>query len=148
MILKEIIKHIKSEEDTRLLAAELAKKAVQGTVYALIGDLGTGKTTFTKGFARELGVSDTVGSPTFKLVSEYSGSEMNLYHIDCYRLENGDEFLNIDGERFLYPEDGVTIIEWADRIPELLDDNTVRMYFERIPSKESHRTVRIIGSAL
>lgn len=142
--MEEIIKYLKNENDTRAFAAELAESATKGMVFALVGDLGTGKTTFTKGFANGLGVPDTVGSPTFKLVSEYKGENLNLYHIDCYRLESGVEFLNIDGERFLYPEDGVTIIEWADRISELMEKNTVWLYFERLQSLETQRRIKLI----
>ena len=137
--------NLKNEAETRQFAISLAKEAQAGSVYALIGDLGTGKTTFTKGFAEGLGVLETVGSPTFKLVSEYTGSALNLYHIDCYRLQNEDEFLNIDGERFLVPEDGVTLIEWADRIDGLLDESMIFLHFDRIPGEETQRIVKVSG---
>lgn len=137
---------LRSEGETRKFAEDLAASAVTGDVFALIGDLGTGKTTFTKGFAKGLGVLETVGSPTFKLVSEYSGNTMNLYHIDCYRLNGEKEFLDIDGERFLVPADGVTLIEWADRISSLLLENVIFIYFNRVSGEENIRNIKISGS--
>ena len=75
-----------SESQTINFALELSKKVKLGTVIALIGNLGSGKTTFTKGFAKGLNIKEHVGSPTFKIVSEYEGKHFNLYHIDSYRL--------------------------------------------------------------
>ena len=82
-------------------ASEIAKITPVGKVIALIGDLGTGKTTFAKGFADVLCIRENVGSPTFKLVSEYQGNPHNLYHIDCYRLRDEIDFLNIGGKGFI-----------------------------------------------
>ena len=83
MILKS-----KSVQDTHDISEKLLNRTNPGTVFALIGDLGTGKTTFAQGFAIALGVKSRVGSPTFKLVSEYDGRDYKLYHIDAYRLKN------------------------------------------------------------
>ena len=102
-------------EETKLFAFNYAKKISNGKVIALIGNLGSGKTTFSQGFAKGLGIGDSVISPTFKLVSEYNGIRP-LYHIDCYRLESSADFLNIGGENFLNNIDGITLIEWADRM--------------------------------
>ena len=88
-------------DETKNLASKIAKKIKMGSVIALNGDLGSGKTTFSQGFAKGLGINQHVGSPTFKLVSEYSGSTMKLYHVDCYRLKNCEEFLNLGGENLL-----------------------------------------------
>ena len=96
MILKS-----KSVQDTHDISEKLLNRTNPGTVFALIGDLGTGKTTFAQGFAIALGVKSRVGSPTFKLVSEYDGRDYKLYHIDAYRLKNSNEFLNIGGEEYL-----------------------------------------------
>ena len=90
-----------SVEETQNLAKKLAKKISQGSIISLIGDLGTGKTTFTKGFAKQLGIEDHVTSPTFKLVSEYQGEKYKLYHIDAYRMDGPNDFLNIGGEEYL-----------------------------------------------
>jgi len=83
-----------SAQETKDFASGLSKKLQKGQVIALNGDLGSGKTTFSQGFAKGLGIAQHVGSPTFKLVSEYFGKVLKLYHVDCYRLKNADEFLN------------------------------------------------------
>ena len=115
-----MIAECSSKEATQTLAGKLAQKIPVGSVVALIGNLGTGKTTFAQGFAKELGITDTVGSPTFKLISEYDGEPLNLYHIDCYRLKNEIDFLNIGGEALLTQDDGITLIEWAEIINIIL----------------------------
>ena len=88
----------------------------------LYGKAGTGKTTFVQGLAMAIGIKERVGSPTFKLVSEYEGKDYVLYHIDAYRLEGVNDFLNIGGEEYLKPRKGITLIEWADIIEEIFDD--------------------------
>ena len=90
-----------STQQTQNLAKKLAKQLPQGSIISLVGDLGTGKTTFTKGFARQLGIKDHVTSPTFKLVSEYQTSNYTLYHIDAYRMDGPIDFLNIGGGEYL-----------------------------------------------
>ena len=92
-----------SIKETQLFASKFSKKIKNGTIIALIGDLGSGKTTFTQGFAEGLGINQHIGSPTFKLVSEYKGLKYKLYHADCYRLKNANEFLNFGGENLLIP---------------------------------------------
>ena len=129
--------------DTRALAAKVAQDITIGTIIALIGDLGTGKTAFTQGFAKEMGITEAVGSPTFKLVSEYFGKENYLYHIDCYRLKNEQQFINIGGEEYLNPVKGITVIEWADIIEEILPNNTIFINFKRIPSNSDYREIVI-----
>ena len=134
-----------SIEETHTLAHKLAHKIPVGSVVALIGNLGTGKTTFTQGFAKALGVIERVGSPTFKLVSEYDGTLYKLYHIDCYRLENPNDFLNIGGEVFLMPDDGITLIEWANIIQEILPPKIITLKFSRNETHATHRTISILG---
>lgn len=133
----------KSPMDTRALAAKVAQDITIGTVIALIGDLGTGKTAFTQGFAKAMGITEAVGSPTFKLVSEYLGRENYLYHIDCYRLKNDQQFMNIGGEEFLNPVKGITVIEWADIIKEILPNNTIFINLKRIPGNLDYREIII-----
>ena len=123
-------------------AFEFANKVSKGTVVALIGNLGAGKTTFTQGFARGLGINDHVISPTFKLVSEYQGDRM-LYHADCYRLDQPNDFLNIGGEEFLNPVDGITLIEWAERIEPFWSDDWIFIYFYHIKNELDSRKIRI-----
>ena len=131
--------------DTKQLAISIAKKVTGGTVIALNGDLGTGKTTFTQGFADSLGVTETVISPTFKLVSEYEGDKLWLFHIDAYRMNGSQDFLNIGGEKYLVPLNGVTIIEWADIISPLLPKNTININFNRIQNNPDGRKIKISG---
>ena len=88
----------KSEKETFRIASDLAQKIKVGAVVALLGNLGSGKTTFAKGFAKGLNITEHVGSPTFKIVSEYAGHPHNLYHVDSYRLEGENDFLKIVAE--------------------------------------------------
>ena len=134
-----------SPEETKLFASNYAKKISNGKVIALIGNLGSGKTTFSQGFAKGLGIGDSVISPTFKLVSEYNGIRP-LYHIDCYRLESSADFLNIGGENFLNNIDGITLIEWADRMKDIWLDDWIIIYFDRDENDEGIRHIKIKGS--
>ena len=133
----------KTLDETQELAARVAKNIAIGTVVALIGDLGTGKTTFTQGFAKAMGIREAVGSPTFKLVSEYMGKGNWLYHIDCYRLTNAQQFINIGGEEYLPSDNGIALIEWADIIEEILPNDTIMINFKRIIGKPNHREIII-----
>ena len=134
-----------SVEETQNLAKKLAKKISQGSVISLIGDLGTGKTTFTKGFAKQLGIEDHVTSPTFKLVSEYQGEKYKLYHIDAYRMDGPNDFLNIGGEEYLSSKKNITIIEWGDLLMDLLPEKTITVNFTRIKSPKESRRIQIRG---
>jgi len=122
---------VHSLEETQDLARKLARSWESGTVVRLEGGLGTGKTTFTQFVAQALGVQGFVGSPTFKLISEYQGAEKKLYHADCYRIDTPEDFLEIGGESYLYPEDGITLIEWPEKIDPLIPDSAVRITIER-----------------
>ena len=134
-----------SVDDTYYLARKFAQSISKGNVIALIGNLGTGKTTFTKGLAKALGILENVGSPTFKLVSEYVGTDSVLYHIDAYRLEGSKDFLNIGGEEYLTIEDGITVIEWADIIGDILDDDVIQVKFARVQNNSEARRIEIRG---
>ena len=135
----------KSINDTQKLAIRLAKILNPGCVVVLIGELGSGKTTFTKGFARGIGVRDHVTSPTFKLVSEYEGRRFNLNHIDAYRMEGARDFLNIGGEEYLTPENSITLIEWGDLLDDLYSDDVIRVIFHRVNNQEFVRKIEILG---
>ena len=115
----------KSDKDTIELGARLAKKLSAGDVIALCGDLGSGKTTFTKGIGRGLGVKDSrhINSPTFVLIKEYNG-RMPMYHLDLYRLDRLQDIENIGVKEYIYG-DGVTVIEWAEKIKEILPENCI-----------------------
>jgi tRNA threonylcarbamoyladenosine biosynthesis protein TsaE len=104
-----------SPAETESLGEKLGRAAQSGTVFALNGDLGAGKTQFVKGLARGLGISARVHSPTFTLVNEYGGGRLKLFHLDLYRLETREQILSAGVEDFLSP-DGVSVIEWAERL--------------------------------
>ncbi|MFA5146163.1 MAG: tRNA (adenosine(37)-N6)-threonylcarbamoyltransferase complex ATPase subunit type 1 TsaE [Candidatus Omnitrophota bacterium] len=110
-----------SREDTIRMGRELAGELKRGDVVALIGDLGAGKTVFTKGIAKGLGVKDVryVNSPSFVIIKEYRGKRMPLYHFDLYRLDKPGILDPMNYDEYFYGE-GVTVVEWADRIRALL----------------------------
>lgn len=108
-----------SERETILLAQNFESEKFPNMVICLSGDLGSGKTTFTKGFADALGIKEEVTSPTFTIIKEYYGGEMPLYHMDVYRLSDGPKDVNIEE---YFDKDGVTIIEWADMIKNILPE--------------------------
>lgn len=114
-----------SPEDTEKLGELLGSVVKKGTVICLIGDLGTGKTEFTKGLAKGLEVSDYVTSPTFIIINEYKG-RLPLYHFDVYRINDIDEMFEIGYEEYVYG-DGVSVIEWSDLIEEIIPDENIRV---------------------
>ncbi len=130
---------------TQKFASEMAAKIQNPCVIAMTGDLGSGKTTFTQGFARGMGIKDNVGSPTFKLVSEYKGEHLLLNHVDCYRLENEKDFFNIGGEKYLEPDGAITIIEWSEKIVKVVPYDAIKIEFKRIPEKPDSRSLVIEG---
>ena len=114
-----------SAEETYALGKKLGEEAKPGAVYCLSGDLGVGKTVFTKGFAVGLGVIDTVNSPTFTIVQVYNG-RMPFYHFDVYRIEEPEEMEEIGYEDYFYG-DGACMIEWAELIEELIPESAVKV---------------------
>jgi len=143
-----VIFNCQSVEETQDLAKKLAKNINPGITISLIGDLGTGKTTFTKGFASQMGIKDHVTSPTFKLISEYQGKKYKLNHIDAYRMNGPEDFLNIGGEEYLISKDSITIIEWGDLLNDLLPSKTIRVNFKRVKSPKESRRIEILGITL
>ena len=123
-----------SATETAAIAEELAERVCPGTVITLDGDLGTGKTTFTKGFAKGLGISSMVNSPTFLIVQEYRDGRMPLFHFDAYRIEEPEEMEEI-GFRDYVDGGGVCIIEWASRIDELIPEGSIRIRMLRDDDK-------------
>jgi tRNA threonylcarbamoyladenosine biosynthesis protein TsaE len=112
-----------SPAQTAAAGAECARRARAGDVFALVGDLGAGKTQFVKGFAAAIGSTAEVTSPTFTLIHEYTGGRLPVYHFDFYRLETTDEAARLGLDDYLFG-DGVCVIEWADRFPGLLPSDT------------------------
>jgi tRNA threonylcarbamoyladenosine biosynthesis protein TsaE len=129
-----------TEQATILLGERLARFLKPGTVVAFYGDLGAGKTTMIKGFARGLGVQETVKSPSFVIITEYSG-RLPVYHIDLYRLESPEQFIEIGLESYLQGE-GVCLIEWAERAENLLPPATIRI---RLSITSGGRRIEIDG---
>lgn len=119
-----------SAQETLELGKEMGTRAKPGSVYTLIGDLGVGKTVFTQGFARGLGISEPVSSPTFTIVQEYHSGRLPFYHFDVYRIGDAEEMEEIGCEEYFYGS-GVCLIEWADRILELLPEQVTRICIEK-----------------
>lgn len=107
------------EKDTYELGKQLGGQAKPGEIYLLHGELGVGKTVFTKGFAAGLGIMEPVTSPTFTIVQEYGEGRIPFYHLDVYRIGDATEMYDLGYEGYLFGE-GVCLIEWASRIQELL----------------------------
>ncbi|WP_297597001.1 tRNA (adenosine(37)-N6)-threonylcarbamoyltransferase complex ATPase subunit type 1 TsaE [uncultured Cetobacterium sp.] len=124
------------------LAKKLSDYVSKNTVLALIGDLGTGKTTFTKNFAKEFGIHENLKSPTFNYVLEYLDGRLPLYHFDVYRLGSAEEIYEIGYEDYIN-NDGVALIEWANIIESELPKKYIRIEFEYAlgESDEELRTV-------
>ena len=128
-------------EETENLAAELAKKAQCGALFCLTGDLGAGKTAFARGFARGLGISDDVTSPTFAIINVYQSGRLPLYHFDVYRIKSPAEMEDTGYEEYFYG-DGVSLVEWADMIKELIPDNAIWVRINKC-ADANHRHITI-----
>jgi tRNA threonylcarbamoyladenosine biosynthesis protein TsaE len=135
----------KTEAETRAFGLRLAALARPGTVIALIGALGTGKTTMTKAIAEGLGVTESVTSPTFAIIKEYASGRLPLYHFDLYRIGDAEEMYALGFEEYFFG-DGVTVVEWADRAEEFLprDAIVIRLAYGR---GENERLVRAEGES-
>ncbi len=121
--------------ETHAFARQLAADARAGEVWALVGDLGAGKTHFVQGVAAGLDAPGPVTSPTFTLVHEYPGGRLPVYHFDFYRLRTADELLALGWEEYT-GGDGLTVVEWADKFPELLPPGTRWFRFEILGGDE------------
>ncbi len=132
---------LKSQEETIEFGKKIGENLKSGAVVALDGDLAAGKTYLTKGIALGLGITEEVSSPTFTIISEYPG-KYRLYHMDVYRLENSDDFLDIGGEDMLYG-DGVCVIEWSKKIKDILPKNTI--FIEITVNPDSSRNITMSG---
>lgn len=121
-------------EETFALGQELGRNAKPGSVYALIGDLGVGKTVFTQGVAEGLEIKEHINSPTFTIVQVYEDGRLPFYHFDVYRIGDPEEMDEIGYEDYFYGE-GVCFVEWANLIEELMPDNTVTITIEKNPEK-------------
>ena len=118
------------EQETFALGEKIGQEAKPGDIYALLGDLGVGKTVFTKGFAKGLGIEEHVNSPTFTILQVYDEGRLPLYHFDVYRIGDPEEMDEIGYEDYVYG-DGVCLIEWANLIEEILPENYTQITIEK-----------------
>ena len=136
-----MIVETRSEAETEALGERLARCLRAGSVVALYGDLGAGKTALVRGMARGLEIEEPVSSPTFTIVNEYPGDPA-LFHFDMYRLKNAEELYAIGWEDYL-DRNGICVTEWSENIEEALPEDAVRVRIER--RSDTERTIRIEG---
>jgi len=137
-----------SETDTDRLGEALATAVPPGTVVALVGTLGAGKTRLVQAVAAALGVPRaSVTSPTFVLVNEYTGGRLPIYHFDTYRLKDDDEFLNLGPDEY-FDSNGLTFVEWADRVADLLPAERVEITIDVAGDTKRCVTIQCTSSAI
>lgn len=124
-----------SAKDTYQVGYQMGKQARKGQVYSLVGDLGVGKTVFTQGFADGLGITEPISSPTFTIIQEYEEGRLPFYHLDVYRIGDISEMDEIGYEDYFYGE-GVSLIEWANLIEDILPGNMITIYIEKDLEKD------------
>ena len=136
----DMITETHNSKETYELGFNMGKSAKAGDVYCLDGDLGVGKTVFTQGFAKGLGINEPINSPTFTIVQEYHEGRLPLYHFDVYRIGDITEMDEIGYEEYFYSE-GVCLIEWGNLISEIMPENatyiTISVDYRRIEVKNS-----------
>ena len=132
-----------SEQETEALGRRLGERLTAPCVVAFTGDLGAGKTAFTRGLARGLGVTDRVTSPTFTIVNEYEGGRLPLFHFDLYRLSSADELFDIGWDDYL-ARGGVCAVEWSENIAGALEEGCVRVDIRR-GGWDGQRRITITG---
>ncbi|HOK00486.1 MAG TPA: tRNA (adenosine(37)-N6)-threonylcarbamoyltransferase complex ATPase subunit type 1 TsaE [Candidatus Pacearchaeota archaeon] len=129
-----------NEKETKKLGEKLADEVLKkkknnekAIIISLEGDLGAGKTTFVQGFAKKLKIKEKVLSPTFLIIKKFKLNKIknfsNLYHIDCYRIKNFKEIIDLDFEKIISKPSNIVIIEWAERIKEILPENIIKLKF-------------------
>ena len=128
-----------SEKETIEIAQNIESEKFPNMVICLDGDLGSGKTVFTKGFAQALGIEENITSPTFNIIKEYLNGEMPLYHMDVYRLDGNTEGVGIEE---YFNKGGITVIEWAKTIKDILPDERLEIRFKIVD--ETKRVLIII----
>ncbi|MBE6008523.1 MAG: tRNA (adenosine(37)-N6)-threonylcarbamoyltransferase complex ATPase subunit type 1 TsaE [Lachnospiraceae bacterium] len=136
-----------SADETKALGEKIAQSAKEGSVFCLSGDLGVGKTVFTKGFAAGLDVDEYITSPTFTIVNEYEG-RLKFYHFDVYRITDPDELFDIGFEEYIYGN-GVCLIEWAEIVKEDIPDGAIWITIEKDLEKGlDYRRITVEGGTL
>ena len=133
----------RSEAETEAAGAALAHELAPGSVVLLCGDLGAGKTVFSRGFARGLGVVEPVSSPTYTIVQEYALADgKHLYHMDLYRICDEHAALGFGVDEFLDDPGAISLVEWPERIAGLLPDDAVRVELKHLSNEE--REIRVV----
>lgn len=131
-----------SETETEAIGVEVARSLPRGSVVLLDGDLGAGKTVFSRGFARALGIDEPVSSPTYTIVQEYELPEKGrLYHLDLYRISGVDAALAFGVDEFLNDPSSYALVEWPERITGILPDNAVHITLKHIGENQREITV-------
>lgn len=133
----------RSAAETELLGARLAARLLPGDVIAYRGDLGAGKTAFTRGLARGLGIREAVTSPTYTIVNEYPQGRLPLFHFDMYRLHDAEELFDLGWEDYL-ARNGVCAVEWSENVREALED-PITVAISKDPTDENARRITITG---
>lgn len=136
-------------EETLNIGKQVGMLAGSGNIICLTGDLGTGKTHMSKGIAEGLGITEHITSPTFNIVNEYHSGRLNLYHFDVYRVNDPDEIYAIGFDEYIFG-DGVSLIEWANYIEEIIPDEYLYINIKKLPEKgDNFRKIAIqsFGSA-
>lgn len=134
-----------SADETQALGQKLASRLAPGDVIAYFGDLGAGKTAFTRGLAQGLGITDPVTSPTYTIVNEYLGGRLPLFHFDMYRLSSADDLFDIGWEDYL-SRGGVCAVEWSENVMDALPEDTVWVRIAR--EGDTGRSITIKGVEL
>ena len=132
------------EEETQELGRRLGERLGPGAVVAFTGDLGAGKTAFTRGLAQGLGIQERVTSPTFTIVNEYEGGRLPLFHFDMYRLASSEELFDIGWEDYLV-RGGVCAVEWSENVADALEDDAVRVEIRR-GDGDDQRRIRVTNA--
>lgn len=132
-----------SPEETEKIGAAMGRIIPAGTVLAYRGDLGAGKTAFTRGLARGLGFTEAVTSPTYTIVNEYLGGRLPLFHFDMYRLSSADDLFDIGWEDYL-DRGGVCAVEWSENVDDALDDDAIRVDIRR-GAQDDQRVISVTG---
>lgn len=132
-----------SPEETEAVGRKIAAKLLPGDIIAYYGDLGAGKTAFTRGLAAGLGVTEQVTSPTYTIVNEYLSGRLPLFHFDMYRLDSADDLFDIGWEDYL-ARGGVCAVEWSENVEEALS-GAIRITIQKDPADENVRTITIEG---